>query len=144
MAGSTSFPGWLPCPLLLGRLGIVRMRTVLAMAVSVMLLAAACGDSDDLKADAGSDFSISVGDAPTFDGCASGGEIQNYRWVIVAAPDIMEGDAGKVIREVEPNCSFTLEASMEVQEVGTWVVELTVTDDSGASSVDTVEVAVTE
>ncbi len=120
------------------------MLRPLAIALALVLAAAACGDGDDLRADAGSDIAIQVGESPTFDACGSGGDIENYRWEIVEAPDIMEGDAGKVIREVEANCSFTLEAAMEAQEVGTWVVELTVSDADGNTSVDTVEVDVTE
>ncbi len=114
----------------------------IAALLALLLVAGACGDSNDLKADAGEDFSISVGESPQFDGCGSDGDIQNYRWVIVAAPDIMDGDAGKVIRETEPDCAFTLEAAMEVQEVGSWTVELTVTDGTD-SSVDSVTVEVT-
>lgn len=115
----------------------------MAVVLVVILVAAGCGDSDDgLRADAGADFAITVGGSPTFDGCGSEGSIDNYRWVIIEAPDIMEGDDGKVIREVEPSCSFTLEAAMEAEEAGTWVVELTVTDDGGATSVDTVRVDV--
>ena len=54
----------------------------------------------------------------------------------------MEGDAGKVIRDIELSCSFTLEAAMEVQEIGTWVVELTVSDAAGATSTDSVDIEV--
>ena len=86
-----------------------------AAVLSVILLAAACGSGDDLQADARADFSIAVGDSPTFDGCSSGGEIRNYSWAIIDAPDLMAGDAGKVIRETEPACSFTLDAAMDVQ-----------------------------
>ncbi len=125
---------------------MLKRSTATAMMLAVILVMAACGDSgnDDLKADAGSDISISVGESPSFDGCDSQGDIQNYRWVILAAPDIMEGDAGKVIREVDSACSFTLEAAMEAQEVGMWTVELTVTDDAGGTSADTVTVDVGE
>ena len=108
-----------------------------------MLLIGACADSDEaLNANAGDDFSIVVGQSPTFDGCRSGGDVANYQWVIIEAPDLMDGDSGKVIREIEASCSFTLEAAMEIQEVGTWVLELTVNDAAGNTSVDTVSVEV--
>ena len=110
--------------------------------LSVMLLAGACGGGNELRADAGADLAIVVGDSPTFDGCGSSGQIQNYQWVIIEAPDLMEGDAGKPIREIESSCSFTLDATMDIQEVGTWVVELTVSDSDGNTSADTVTVEV--
>ena len=113
-----------------------RMRAI----VSMLALVAACSNGGELQADAGADFSIKVGESPTFDGCDSQGEIQNYGWVIVEAPDVMAGDTGKVIREIDPSCSFTLGAAMEIQEVGQWVVELTVSDESGNVSNDTVTV----
>ncbi len=121
---------------------IRRLTFGMSAVLAVMLVVGGCGDSDGPQADAGADISIKVGESPTFDGCGSGGSIDNYRWVILEAPDIMEGDAGKVIREIEPSCSFTLEAAMEAQEVGTWLVELTVSGPDGATSVDTVTVDV--
>ena len=118
-------------------MSLLRLFGTLAV-LSVILLAGACGNGSELKADAGADLSITVGDSPTFDGCGSNGQIQNYRWVIIEAPDLMPGDAGKVIREIESSCSFSLDATMEIQEVGIWVVELTVSDDDGNTSDDTV------
>ena len=110
--------------------------------LGVMLLVGACGNGSELRADAGADLSIRVGESPTFDGCGSDGQIQNYRWVIIEAPDLMAGDADKVIREIESSCSFTLDATMEIQEIGTWIVELTVSDSGGNTSADTVRLEV--
>ena len=119
-------------------MGISRIS---AMFAAVALVAVGCGGGG-LSANAGADFSISVGESPAFDGCRSEGDIDNYQWTIVKAPSIMEGDAGKVIRDIELSCSFTLEAAMEVQEIGTWVVELTVSDAAGATSTDSVDIEV--
>ncbi len=107
-----------------------------------MLGLAACGGDDDVKADAGSDISVAVGESPVFDGCASSGAISNYQWMISEAPASMEKDVGKLIREFDTECSFTLEAAMIAEEAGDWVVELTVSDDGGSTSADTVGVAV--
>lgn len=103
----------------------------------------ACQSSPPLQANAGADFNVKMGESPTFDGCASTGEIVNYRWTIPSAPDKMPGDAGKVIRETDPNCSFTLGAEMGVDEVGEWVIELEVRDAEGNTNTNTVQVEVT-
>lgn len=121
-----------------------RSIKLLAAALSLPVLAVSCGGSDGLRADAGPDLSVKVGDPPTFDGCRSSGEITNYAWVIVAAPGDMASDIGKPIREAEAGCSFDMEASMVVDEAGTWVIELTVTDTDGNSSKDTVSVEVVQ
>ncbi len=105
------------------------------------LIAAGCGGDASLSADAGDDVTISVGEAPTFDGCDSDGDIANYRWTIVETPPARSADVGKVLRETEANCSFTLENAMLSEEVGTWVVELLVTD-ADQGSLDTVTVVV--
>ncbi|MCI0394552.1 MAG: hypothetical protein L0332_18335 [Chloroflexi bacterium] len=105
---------------------------------------AGCGGSEPLAADAGPDITIAIGESPRFDGCASTGDIANYKWTIATAPAKMSGDAGKVIREVDANCSFTLEAAMGLDEVGEWVIQLEVRDDGGNTATDTVTVTVTE
>ncbi|HEX9921529.1 MAG TPA: hypothetical protein VGD99_02605 [Anaerolineae bacterium] len=109
----------------------------------ILGLLAACGGSNaPLQANAGTNFSINVGESPTFDGCASTGEIANYKWTIVSAPDMMSDDAGKVIREVDANCSFALGAAMGVDEVGPWLIELEVRGAEGNTSTDQVQVEV--
>ena len=121
-----------------------RKRTVLFAGLLLLLLVAlaACGGDDELKADAGSDVSVVVAESPTFDGCGSNGNISNYQWMIIEAPTDMQKDVGKLIREFETECSFTLEAAMLAEEAGSWVVELTVSDADGATSADTVGVQV--
>ena len=121
-------------------------RRACAIAMTVGLIAVAgCGDDDeDLRADAGDDFSVTVGSSPTFDGCGSEGDIVNYAWSIESTPSKMAEDEGKAIREEDENCSFTLEAAMIVDEVGEWTIALEVTDAGGATSTDTVVVDVTE
>lgn len=107
------------------------------------LFTACQGGGEPLQANAGQDFSVPMGQAPVFDGCQSTGDIVNYKWTIVSPPETMPGDAGKVLREVDPNCSFDLAAQMEVEEVGEWVIELEVRDEAGNTSTDTVTVEVT-
>ena len=117
-------------------------RRLLIALLVIASIAAACGDDSTLAADAGTDFSITVGDAPEFDGCDSTGDIDNYAWQIVEAPPDMADDTGKFLRETSTDCSFVLESTMVVADVGTWVIELTVTDDSGDTAVDRVTVTV--
>lgn len=114
------------------------------LVMGLILTMAACQNNEPaLEADAGADFTIQMGESPTFDGCASAGDIVNYQWTIVTPSDNMPEDAGKVIRETDPNCSFTLDAEMGVDEVGTWVIELQVRDAAGNAATDTVSVEVT-
>ncbi|MEM7272618.1 MAG: hypothetical protein AAF547_06010 [Actinomycetota bacterium] len=108
------------------------VRLLLAMATAG-LLAAGCG-SGGLGADAGDDFEIQLGEAPMFDGCDSTGDGLSYTWTIVEAPADMADDVGKVLRQSIGDCSFTLESTMEVADLGTWVIELSVTDGDGTET----------
>jgi hypothetical protein len=111
--------------------------------VIAALLSTACGSSSDLAADAGEDRSFAVGESPEFNGCSSSGEIVDYRWVIIDAPDgAADKDNGKVLRETNAECTFTIDAAMEVDEVGPWVIELTVSDSDGDTSTDSVIVTI--
>jgi len=117
-----------------------RATTVL---IAIAVIAAGCGGGDSLRADAGSDFSITVGQSPQFDGCGSEGNIVNYQWTIRDTPSDMADDIDKSLREVAGDCSFDLETSMVVDEIGEWTIELEVSDGDGNSSRDTVIVDVT-
>ena len=119
---------------------LVKVAAVAALAGVLV----ACGDddNDDLRADAGEDFSTPVGSSPLFDGCSSTGSITNYAWAIVEAPDDMSSDVGKSLRDVAQECSFELEAAMLAEEVGMWTIELVVTGEDGSTSSDTVRVDV--
>ena len=122
-----------------------RRRTAALASVAALVVAASCGDDDeDLSADAGDDFSVTVGANPEFDGCGSTGNIVNYAWTVQETPSMMAEDVGKPIREEDENCSFTLEAAMLVDEVGQWTIQLEVTDSEGSTSTDTVVVDVTD
>jgi hypothetical protein len=116
---------------------VLRVRTLLLL---VVLVAAACSGGNVLNADAGGDFTLAVGDVPSFNGCDSSGEIANYQWIIREAPAGMASDEGKVLRGVLTECSFSLENTMVIGEVGSWTIELIVTDADGNSSADTVQV----
>lgn len=102
----------------------------------------ACGDDGALEADAGADFTVEVGEKPEFDGCNSTGQIDNYAWQITQAPADMADDTGRYLRETSSDCSFVLESTMVVADTGQWTIELTVTDDGGGTSTDSVTVTV--
>lgn len=121
-----------------------RRRLVVALLTSAAALTAfsACSDDAVLQAEAGPDFEVSVGEPPEFDGCESSGDIANYAWQIVQAPADMADDNGKFLREFSDDCSFVLDSTMVVADVGVWIIELTVTDDVGDTSTDQVTVTV--
>ena len=101
------------------------------MLVVFAAFAAACGGGDggaSVTADAGEDFSVEVGEIPAFDGCGSEGEISNFAWTIVEAPDGQADSADKALREQLSVCSFELESAMVLDDVGSWTIELAVTD----------------
>ncbi len=120
------------------------MQRALQSLLAVGLAVAACGGGEPLKADAGPDFTVVASNSPSFNGCNSTGDVVNYKWTVVSAPEAMAKDAGKVIREVDANCSFTLEDTMDLEELGEWVIELEVRDASGNAATDTVTVTVTQ
>lgn len=118
-----------------------RLARLLIALVAFAALAAACGGGGDLAADAGEDFDVVLGDAPVFDGCGSTGDDLSYTWTIVETPDDMTDDTGKLLRDAITECSFTLESAMEAVDVGTWVIELTVSD-GDATATDQLTVVV--
>ncbi len=126
-------------------IGMPRRFTHL-LAILVCILGAgfltACQLVTPFEANAGEDFTVQVGASPTFDGCASVGEIVNYKWTIIKAPDGMADYDGKIIREIDANCSFILEASMLADEAGEWAIELEVSTASRNRSTDMVMVTV--
>lgn len=128
--------------------GRLSLATLPALLLGVFLLAACQVVAPPpprvapLMADAGADVQVRVGDSPNFDACSSTGPIANYRWTVLQAPDGMPDYAGKEIMAVQPRCSFTLEASMLVEEVGRWVIQLEVRDHVGNISTDTVVIEV--
>jgi hypothetical protein len=50
---------------------------------------------------------------------------------------------GKVIRDGDASCAFTLERPLQYQDIGVWLIELEVTDSWGSTSADTVILTVT-
>lgn len=122
----------------------MRYVILLESILLVGIILTGCGLEPSLHADAGLDYSIQVGEVPTFDGCASSGEIVNYRWKIVDAPEQVSYDDGKVIRQIDTFCSFEATTAMIEQEVGQWEIELEVRDSAGTVAYDTVTVTVLE
>jgi len=118
------------------------LKILVTIGAVLVMLAACQGSSEPLQANAGTDFTIKVGEKPTFDGCVSTGNIENYKWMIVSAPNQMAQDSGKVICEVEPDCSITLDSAMKPGEAGEWVLRLEVKDAQGNTSTDEVKVSV--
>jgi len=117
-------------------------RIVIALFV-VWAAVSGCRGAPALKADAGPDLTVAVKQNPRFDGCASKGNIANYKWTILKAPEgEMAGDAGKVIRDIDANCSFTLEESMTLKHMGVWEIQLEVRDAAGNTSTDTVKTTI--
>lgn len=120
-------------------------RLWLLISIGLVIILVGCGGGDEpLAVDAGDDFEIQVGESPTFDGCASTGAIDNYKWTIIEAPPAMAEDSGKIIREVDANCSFTLDAAMGLKEMGAWIIELEVSNSAGETATDRVTVTVNE
>ena len=115
--------------------------TALFIAAGITLAACGGGDSGSLVVDAGEDFTVEVGEVPVFDGCGTEGDVANYEWIIIDAPD--PSDDGKALRTVMSDCSFELENAMIIEDVGEWTIELVATDGDGESS-DQVVVTVTE
>jgi len=116
----------------------------LTVLVTIAIIAAGCGSTtDSVRADAGNNFNVAVGQSPQFDGCGSDGDIENYQWTIRDTPTDMADDIDKVLRETGSDCTFDLETPMIVDELGEWTIELEVRDPDGNSSRDTVVVTVT-
>lgn len=121
------------------------MSRIVPALIAAGLVLAACGtDSGSaVTSNAGDDFQVTVGEIPVFDGCGSSGEITNYEWVIVDAPESQPDSDGKALRSVMGDCSFELENAMVIGDVGEWIIELSVTDGE-AEATDQVVVTVTE
>ena len=121
------------------------MRRILALAIAISFTFAACsGDSASTVANAGDDFSVAIGEAPVFDACESSGEIDNFQWIIVEAPEGREDTEDKPLREVLSDCNFTLESAMVIDDVGAWTIELRLEGEDGAiTAMDRVTVTVT-
>ena len=120
------------------------MGRLTALLIAAGIALAACGgDSGSLVADAGDDFTVAVGEVPTFDGCGSEGEFTNYEWTIIEAPDSQPDADGKPLRTLMADCSFELENAMIIDDVGEWTIELAAISGE-TEATDQVVVTVTE
>ena len=120
---------------------VKRTFQLVILAALMLGLIVACSSAETVTANAGTDFSVMEGEAPTFDGCESDGPIASYEWRIVEAPAGRETTEGNVIH-TDTACSFALVAEMVVDDMGDWVIELSVLDGDGNNAVDTVTVSV--
>ena len=91
-------------------------------------------------ANAGPDIVVRVGQTVSFDGSSSvdldGGQIVYYHWRITAAPEGRETEVDRVLREGDDAAVWTTEWLTGEEDLGEWVIELTVTDDEGQSATD--------
>ncbi len=98
-------------------------------------------------ANAGGDESLEAGTVMTYDATGStdpdGGSIVSYEWKITGTPSGKEAAIGSVIYTgTEPK--WTTSYPMKPADIGPWTMEVTVTNDKGASAVDTMMVTVIE
>jgi hypothetical protein len=116
-----------------------RWNSGLGLVLLVASVAASCG-GDSLRADAGDDFAVAVGESPEFDGCDSVGDIKQYEWIIRQAP-ASGGDVSDMTLSATGGCSHVVDP-MTIDDIGSWTIELIVTDDQGNTSSDEVVVSV--
>jgi hypothetical protein len=92
------------------------------------------------RAHAGPDILVHVGGTVSYDGSLSvdldGGNIVYYEWRIAAAPEGLEDEIGRILREGEDAAIWTTETPVQEDDVGEWIIELKVTDDEGQSATD--------
>ena len=119
-------------------------QTFFSLIAAVVAIALTACRSEPLKADAGPDFSVAVDATPRFNGCSSTGDIVNYEWTILSPPPQAPGEVGKVIRDGDASCAFTLERPLQYQDIGVWLIELEASDSWGNTSTDTVILTVTQ
>ena len=97
-------------------------------------------------ANAGSDTIVHVRETVSFDGSSSvdldGGRIVYYHWRITAGPEGRETEEDRVLREGEDAAVWTTDSPIGEEDLGEWVIELTVTDDEGQSATDDMKLAV--
>ncbi len=117
-----------------------RWTSGLGLLLLVAFVAASCG-GDSLRADAGDDFAVAIGESPEFDGCASVGDIEQYEWIIRQAP-ASGGDVSDMTLSATGSCSHVVDP-MTIDDMGTWTIELIVTNDQGTAATDEVMVSVT-
>ena len=123
----------------------MRLRTagpILALTsfLAVTLTRCAIATKAPPVANAGTDITVHVGESVSYDGSHSvdldAGKIVYYHWRVTGAPEGREDEIGRVLREGEDAAVWTTDAVMAKQDLGQWIVELTVTDDEGQSATD--------
>ena len=113
---------------------------VLTIGLGVVLAGCALATKAPPVANAGPDIIAHVGETVSYDGSLSvdldGGKIAYYHWSIRVAPEGLQDEVGRVLREGEDAAVWTTESALANEDVGEWVIELKVTDDEGQSATD--------
>jgi hypothetical protein len=120
----------------------------LALLIVLALIPAGCGILTKAPpvANAGPDMFVRVGETVSFDGSSSldldGGHIVYYHWRVTHAPEGRETEVDRVLQEGEDAAIWTTDWIATGEDVGEWVIELTVTDDEGQSAIDDMKLTI--
>ncbi len=118
----------------------------LLLAVCCLLLAA-CSLVEDVPpvADAGQDQTVKLGAPITLDASKSreidGGKIVEYRWTITGVPKGQEDQLNKVVATTA-DAQTHIQLPADAGAVGTWTLELRVTDDGGNRAANEVHITI--
>jgi hypothetical protein len=116
--------------------------STLALLIGLTLALMGCGIVTRAPpvANAGPDAVVRIGGTVSLDGSSSvdldGGRIVYYHWRVTHTPERREGEVDRVLREGEDAAVWTTHWIASEEDVGEWVIELTVTDDEGQSATD--------
>jgi hypothetical protein len=120
----------------------------LALTIAFVLSLSGCALATKAPpvANAGPDLVVRVGETVSFDGSSSvdldGGRIVYYHWSVTRAPEGREVEVDQVLGEGEDAALWTSDSPIGAEDLGEWVIELTVTDDEGQSATDDMKLTV--
>ena len=120
----------------------------MALLIGLTLALMGCGIATKAPpvANAGPDAVVRIGETVSFDGSSSvdldGGRIVYYHWRVTAAPEGRETEVDCVLKEGEDAAIWTTDWIASDEDVGEWMIELTVTDDEGRSATDDMKLTI--